>query len=157
MRLLSSIRLGRCRGAARAVPPVALDAGEIYNTLLLSPPFELRTAEYLTSEGVLVTPPTGAILTPSGWFALLLVALWSWFSPIGLRKYLKQQKEAEAGLWPADPENLTAEEEASREAAMEAEEAREVWRGRWQAVLPAGFVAYAAIRLAIEAGAAGPG
>lgn len=40
---------------------------------------------------------------------------------------------------------------------MEAEEAREVWRGRWQAVLPAGFVAYAAIRLAIEAGAAGPG
>ena len=121
---------------------------------LRGPAFELTTAEYLTKEGALVMPPTGAVLTPSGWLAIGLVGAWSLWSPIGIRKYRAQLREQEPGLWPADPDNLTEAEEASRAAAVAAEGVRAVWRGRFQLALPAGFVAFALARWATEAGSA---
>jgi hypothetical protein len=118
VRVHTTARSAARHGALRSHSPVALEPAEssglaLYDLLFASPPVKFERTSYFKDEGM-VDMITGVTVTPAGWAALAVVALWSLFSPLGIVQYSRRLREAEqradeAGL-PADQREIPPHE-----------------------------------------------
>ena len=109
----------RCLDWASVEPFLNLNTG----------PLEIQRVEVFDGDLGLLKQVSGVKITPSGYTLLLLAMLWSWFSPIGIRKYVRRLREEEAaydasirGEWPVPPSSPPAAREVQDEHSSGQEE-----------------------------------